>query len=90
MVVDNTSGDPETKRIAELFHVRYLVEPKPGLAHARKRALADRETDMVAFLTDDVIPSNEWLASLLPGLTTGDADDAPEAGSDLPAKRIIH
>jgi len=89
MVVDNTGGDPETKRIAELFHARYFVEPKTGLNHARKRALKERETDMMAFLTDDVIPSKDWLASLLPGIPIDDGENAVDFEGDVPSKPAI-
>ncbi|HVW85374.1 MAG TPA: glycosyltransferase, partial [Bryobacteraceae bacterium] len=36
LVVDNTSGDSETRRIVRLFEgVRYVIEPRPGLSRAR-------------------------------------------------------
>ena len=66
LVVDNTTGDAETERIARLFGARYVIEPTPGLNHAMKRALAERQTDVIAFLRDDVIPAEHWIASLLP------------------------
>jgi glycosyltransferase involved in cell wall biosynthesis len=90
LVVDNTHGDAETKRITDLFGARYLVEPRPGMNHARKRALADRETDMMAFLSDDVTPANDWLASLLPNVPTDDPEDAADPEEDVSVGPVIH
>jgi glycosyltransferase involved in cell wall biosynthesis len=41
------------------------VEGQPGSAFARNRALAEVDTDRVAFLDDDVVPQPGWLAALL-------------------------
>jgi O-antigen biosynthesis protein len=89
LVVDNTDGDAETKRVTELFGARYLIEPRPGMNHARKRALAERETDMMAFLSDDVIPASDWLASLLPNVRTDDPDDAADPKDDVQIRPVI-
>lgn len=69
IVVDN---DPlcsgyETLRCAVLPHpFRYLVEPRPGIAHVRNRAVAEaRDADFVAFLDDDEVPCETWLDELL-------------------------
>ena len=45
----------------------HVVEPRPGISHARNRALAlalpDR--DYVAFIDDDEVPEPDWLDELL-------------------------
>ena len=64
IVVDNSQGDAETEKVAREFGVRYTLEPKAGLSHARKRGLAECKTDSVAFLDDDAIPQPEWLDTL--------------------------
>jgi glycosyltransferase involved in cell wall biosynthesis len=65
LVVDNSAGNEETKRIAEKFLARYVVEPTPGLSRARNRGLAECDTDIVAFLDDDAIPAPAWLGILM-------------------------
>ena len=65
LVVDNSTGNEETKRIAEQFSARCIVEPRPGLSRARNRGLAECDTDIIAFLDDDAIPSPGWLGILM-------------------------
>jgi succinoglycan biosynthesis protein ExoM len=46
--------------------VKYVVEPKRGITHARNRAIAEAGlVDFVAFLDDDEVPSVQWLDELL-------------------------
>lgn len=46
--------------------IRYVHEPKPGIAAARNRALAESSTkDLLVFIDDDETPSVRWLAQLL-------------------------
>jgi len=65
LVVDNSEGDDETRRVAQFDGVRYTVEPVRGLSRARNRGLTECDTDLVAFLDDDVIPATNWLGILL-------------------------
>jgi glycosyltransferase involved in cell wall biosynthesis len=65
LVIDNSEGDKETERAAGERSTRYLVEPIPGLSHARNRGLAECDTDVVAFLDDDAVPSPGWLGNLI-------------------------
>jgi glycosyltransferase involved in cell wall biosynthesis len=90
VVVDNTEGDPETEKITSLFGARYLVEPTTGMNHARKRALAERSTDLVAFLPDTIVPSSNWLASLLPDDPLDDVDEVTEPKIDTPVRPVIN
>lgn len=83
LVIDNSEGDPETMRIAQSFGARYVVEPKPGLRHAMKRASLERQTDMLAFLTDQTVPPQTWLASLLSKIPEQE-DSAEERNFTLP------
>lgn len=65
LVVDNAPPDSATRRLVEqLPHVRYAVEPLPGLDFARNRALREATGDVVAFLDDDVVVDRGWLAGL--------------------------
>ncbi|MGC2614815.1 MAG: glycosyltransferase family 2 protein, partial [Terracidiphilus sp.] len=77
LVVDN-EGDSDTHKVAQDYNARYTVEPVHGLSRARNRGLTECDTDIVAFLNDDVIPAPDWLGLLLvpfadpqTGATTG-------------------
>lgn len=68
LVVDNdpagSAGDPVRK--AGLPNLRYVLEPTPGIAAARSRALEESQAfDMLAFIDDDEIPQAGWLRLLL-------------------------
>ena len=71
LVVDNDAGGSAQQVVGS--RARYLVEPRPGSAFARNRALAEVTTERVAFLDDDVVPQPGWLAALLqvPGVAAG-------------------
>ena len=45
--------------------VRYVVEGKPGVSHARNRAVAESRAAMLAFIDDDEVASPDWLDRLL-------------------------
>ena len=72
LVIDN---DPEAgagaavERFARTLPaglVRYVHEPKPGIAAARNRALAEAgPSELLVFIDDDEVPSERWLAQLL-------------------------
>lgn len=68
LVVDN---DPEASaREIVAAHdnalVRYVIEPKPGIAAARNRALAESaRSDLLVFIDDDERPSESWLVDLI-------------------------
>jgi len=65
LVVDNAPPDRATEElVASLPHVRYALEPLPGLDFARNRALAESAGDYVAYLDDDVVVDRGWLAGL--------------------------
>lgn len=71
VVVDNAPATRATRDlIAERYaaRVRYLHEPRPGLANAHNRGIADLvadlRTEIVAFTDDDVIVDRAWLSTL--------------------------
>lgn len=45
--------------------LRYVVEPRPGVASARNRCLREAQTELIAFIDDDEVPEPFWLAALL-------------------------
>lgn len=72
LVIDN---DPaaSARPVVELFAgtlppglVRYVHEPRPGIAAARNRALAEAAASgLLVFIDDDETPSERWLAQLV-------------------------
>ena len=69
LVVDNA---PSTTELADYLEthfggddrVRYVLEPRAGLARARNRGLLEASAEYVAFLDDDEVPDSAWLSSL--------------------------
>ncbi len=68
LVVDNDpagSARAVAGRFAEQ-RVRYVIEPEPGIAAARNRALDESTgSTLLIFLDDDEVPQPDWLAALL-------------------------
>lgn len=72
IVVDNDrdrSGEHVCERLRSTYPWRldYVLEPMTGIPYARNRALeiAMVSDDLIAFLDDDEVPSETWLAELL-------------------------
>ncbi len=68
LVIDNDPAASAREAVAGLVHdrVRYAVEPRPGIAAARNRALDEAAgSDLLVFIDDDEIPQPKWLLSLL-------------------------
>jgi glucosyl-dolichyl phosphate glucuronosyltransferase len=69
LVVDNSS-DPEMQaQCYAMCHneprVKYLLEPRLGLARARNTALRHVDTEFIAFIDDDASADHRWLEELL-------------------------
>lgn len=70
IVVDN---DPETDAVERLvrdrfgYAVRYVREPRRGLAAAHNRGLAEAGGRIAAFTDDDVVVDEDWLAAVAEG-----------------------
>ena len=65
LVVDN---DPAGSggRIAAEHAVRYVIEPRPGIAAVRNRAIAECEdARAVLFIDDDEVPEPGWLRAMI-------------------------
>lgn len=68
LVIDNDSGRSaeEVVRDFPAGEVRYVCEPRPGIAAARNRALDEaKDAQLLTFIDDDETPSERWLLSLL-------------------------
>jgi cellulose synthase/poly-beta-1,6-N-acetylglucosamine synthase-like glycosyltransferase len=65
LVVDNSSGDAQTERLAREAGADYVVETLPGLSRARNRGLRESRTAIVAYVDDDALPRKDWLGAIL-------------------------
>lgn len=64
IVVDNSSGDQATRRLAERWGARYAVEPRRGVSFARNCGARAARGEIVAYVDDDAVPQSGWLAAL--------------------------
>lgn len=70
VVVDNNSGDKTFQTIdsyKQYFdgRLRYALEPKQGLSHARNKGIEDSNGEIIAFTDDDVVVDSEWLLNIM-------------------------
>lgn len=68
VVVDNASTDDTPQVIASFLDrlpLRAFVEPEPGVAAGRNRAVAEARGDYLLWIDDDAVPGREWLAAYL-------------------------
>jgi GT2 family glycosyltransferase len=66
LVVDNAPGDDATQELVRQRYprVRCVVEPRPGLNWARRRAILEARGDVIAYTDDDVIVDAGWVRAL--------------------------
>jgi len=62
VLVDN-SPDASARDVPRPDFVRYVHEPRAGVAHARNRGVAEARGTHVIFLDDDELPAPGWLAA---------------------------
>lgn len=72
LVVDNAPKDNSTERVVRELapnerRLRYVRENRPGLSHARNRALREASGEILAFTDDDVRVDPVWLGGVLRG-----------------------
>lgn len=76
IVVDNGSTDDTATRVARLgLRLVYLQETAPGLSKARNLGWRAARGELVAFLDDDAIADDGWLAALADAF--GSIDPSP-------------
>jgi glycosyltransferase involved in cell wall biosynthesis len=79
VVVDNNSTD-STRAVVEGFigrdgsNLRYVFEPRQGLAHGRNTGVLASRAPIIAFTDDDVTVAPDWIATIKRTL-----DEHPEA-----------
>jgi GT2 family glycosyltransferase len=66
LVVDNAPATTDTKRqMSSAFPaVRYVCEPLPGLSRARNRAIREAQTEILAYVDDDVVVDRGWARAI--------------------------
>jgi glycosyltransferase involved in cell wall biosynthesis len=77
VVADNDvvpSAQAFVEALSAPFPVRYVHEPRPGVANVRNAALAAATGELIAFLDDDEEAPPTWLADLLAARETLGAD----------------
>jgi GT2 family glycosyltransferase len=73
VVVDNHPGSGLTAGVvAEFSTVRFLAEPRRGLAYARNRGFLASRGDITVTTDDDVVVPPDWLEALLPAFARSD------------------
>jgi glycosyltransferase involved in cell wall biosynthesis len=70
VVVDNDHAESARAVVLEFIAgssmaVSYHVEPRQNIALARNKAVQNANGDYVAFIDDDEVPTDRWLATLL-------------------------
>lgn len=70
VIVDNNSTDKTRELIADVkfkttADIRYVLEKRPGLSHARNRGIDESKGRIIAFLDDDCIVDPSWLSCLV-------------------------
>jgi len=80
LIVDNDPGGSGAAVVDALGdpRVRAVVEAHPGISAVRNRALSEAGTRLLAFIDDDEVPHEGWLAHLL---DTWQRTDRPAAVS---------
>jgi cellulose synthase/poly-beta-1,6-N-acetylglucosamine synthase-like glycosyltransferase len=61
IVVDNTRGDENVRRLAEAADAQLVVEPTVGLSRARNAGVRRARGELVAFIDDDAVAQPTWL-----------------------------
>lgn len=67
IVIDNDPAESAKERVSAYAHpqLRYVPEPRPGVANARNRAVSESGARYLAFIDDDEIADHAWVAALL-------------------------
>lgn len=66
LVVDNDESPSARDLVRTFDEVRYVHEPRPGIAAARNRAMDESgDARLLVFIDDDERPSERWLEQLL-------------------------
>ena len=87
LIIDNDPGGGARDVVAAVaasaeLPVRYVHEPRPGIAAVRARAIAEASADgLVVFIDDDGVPGESWIGPLV--------DTWERTGAEAVAGRIV-
>jgi glucosyl-dolichyl phosphate glucuronosyltransferase len=88
VVVDSGSPEPARAELAELARehpeVCLIRVDEPGVSAARNAGAAAAATDYIAYVDDDAIPAENWVAAILDALATRGDRPAVLGGRILP------
>jgi O-antigen biosynthesis protein len=66
LVVDNAPSSDDTAQLVTRYAAaRYVREDRPGLNHARNRAVAEAHGDLIAFIDDDAVADPGWAKAVV-------------------------
>jgi glycosyltransferase involved in cell wall biosynthesis len=65
IVVDSAPLSEATRSISQTYQAGYVLSPLKGLSRARNIGTRALATDVVAYLDDDMVPSDGWPSSIL-------------------------
>jgi cellulose synthase/poly-beta-1,6-N-acetylglucosamine synthase-like glycosyltransferase len=65
VIVVNSAGDETARKIAAQHAAKYVYAPVPGLSHARNVGAASARSDLIAYLDDDAVADQRWIARLV-------------------------
>lgn len=72
LIIDNNSNDGTNdivnQHYSHIKNIRYILEPRQGVAHARNTGWQNSKGKYVAYLDDDEIAKNDWLEKILNAL----------------------
>ena len=79
VVVDNNSSDATAAVVAAFAKtaavpVRYVLEGRQGVSHARNRGVIEARGTIVAFSDDDVLAAPDWVAQVAAAIDRWNAD----------------
>jgi len=78
VVVDNdAAGESQSQALATsdaARSVRWFIEPRQNIAHARNRAVSEARGHWIAFIDDDEVADENWLAELWTWAERGEGD----------------
>jgi glycosyltransferase involved in cell wall biosynthesis len=74
VVVDNDRSGSARQTVASQINqsrlaIHYFIEPQQNIAMARNKAVANSNSDFIAFIDDDEFPDSRWLLHLYRALT---------------------
>jgi glucosyl-dolichyl phosphate glucuronosyltransferase len=88
IVVDNNSSDGTPGLVwswqRDNPRVRYVLEPRQGVAHARNRGWREAAGEFVAYIDDDTTADPEWCERVLHAFTASTPQPVAVGGEILP------